>query len=377
MRLAALSRQAGDPAQRQPGTHKILRAYGAELVFSSPLEGTDGAIRLAREIVAEDPARYFYADQYSNPANWQAHYRTTGVEVWEQTHARVTHFVAGLGTSGTFVGTGRRLRELNADIRLVAVQPDAPFHGLEGLKHYETAMIPRIYDASLADGQVSVTTEEAHAMVKRLAREEGLFVGVSSAAAAVAALQVAASLREGVVVTVFPDSIVPSIAGGAGSERKVDHSALRTNQAFIIALLLLAFITDIKWLVAFVSAVMLIGTAFPNAALFQAVYRYILRPLKIARPDVRVDNPESHLFAQGVGGTFLLAATVGFIARVSALGWVLSWIVVALAARRNVVAINQGVASERRLREQFEKMLGACGTPGSLGTRGETGWQPN
>jgi len=132
---------------------KILRAYGAEIVFSSPLENTDGAIRLAREIVVKDSAKYFYADQYSNPANWQAHYRTTGVEVWEQTHGRVTHFVAGLGTSGTFTGTGRRLREFNPDVRLIAAQPDAPFHGLEGLKHYETAMIPRIYDASLADGR--------------------------------------------------------------------------------------------------------------------------------------------------------------------------------------------------------------------------------
>ncbi len=185
---------------------KILRAYGAELVFSSPLENTDGAIRLAREIASKDPKGYFHADQYSNPANWQAHFRTTGVEVWEQTAGRVTHFVAGLGTSGTFVGTGRRLRELNPNIQLIAVQPDASFHGLEGLKHYETAMIPRIYDATLADGQVSVTTEEAHAMVKRLAREEGLFVGVSAAAAAVAAVKVAATLREGVVVTVFPDA---------------------------------------------------------------------------------------------------------------------------------------------------------------------------
>jgi cysteine synthase B len=176
------------------------------LVFSSPLEGTDGSIRLAHEIVVEDRDRYFYADQYSNPANWQAHYRTTGMEVWEQTHGRVTHFIAGLGTSGTFVGTGRRLRELNPDVRLIAVQPDASFHGLEGLKHYETAMVPRIYDASLADGQVDVTTEQAHAMVKRLAREEGLFVGVSSAAAAVAAIKVAATLREGAIVTVFPDA---------------------------------------------------------------------------------------------------------------------------------------------------------------------------
>ena len=194
------------PQNASPERIKILRAYGAEQVFSSPLEGTDGSIRLAREIVAENPGRYFYADQYSNSANWQAHYRTTGVEVWEQTDGRVTHFVAGLGTSGTFVGAGRRLREFNPDVRLIAVQPDAPFHGLEGLKHYGTAMIPRIYDASLADGQVDVTTEEAHSMVKRLAREEGLFVGVSAAAAAVAAIKVAATVREGVIVTVFPDA---------------------------------------------------------------------------------------------------------------------------------------------------------------------------
>jgi len=194
------------PQNASPERIKILRAYGAELVFSSPLENTDGAIRLAREIVAEDPTRYFYADQYSNPANWQAHYRTTGVEVWEQTAGHVTHFVAGLGTSGTFVGTGRRLREFKSDVRLIAVQPDVSFHGLEGLKHYETAMIPRIYDASLADAQANVTTEEAHAMVKRLAREEGLFVGVSAGAAAAAAIKVAAALRGGVVVTVFPDA---------------------------------------------------------------------------------------------------------------------------------------------------------------------------
>ena len=194
------------PKNASPERIKLLRAYGTELVMSSPLENTDGAIRLAREIAAAEPSRYFYADQYSNPANWQAHYRTTGVEIWEQTHGRVTHFVAGLGTSGTFVGVGRRLREFNAQIRLVAMQPDTPFHGLEGLKHYETAMIPRIYDGTLADEQVSVTTEEAHAMVRRLAREEGVFAGVSAGAAAVAAIRVAAGLREGVVVTVFPDA---------------------------------------------------------------------------------------------------------------------------------------------------------------------------
>jgi len=194
------------PQNASPERIKILRAYGAELVFSSPLENTDGAIRLAREMAAADPRLYFYADQYSNPANWLAHYRTTGVEIWEQTGGRITHFVAGLGTSGTFVGAGRRLHELDPDVHLIAVQPDAPFHGLEGLKHYATAMVPGIYDATLAEAQVNVTTEEAHAMVKRLAREEGLFVGVSAGAAVTAAFKVAASLREGMVVTVLPDA---------------------------------------------------------------------------------------------------------------------------------------------------------------------------
>ncbi|MBI5035250.1 MAG: cysteine synthase family protein [Chloroflexi bacterium] len=194
------------PENASPERIKILRAYHADLVFSNALEGADGAIRRAREIVAANPGQYFYADQYSNPANWQAHYNTTGVEVWEQTHGEITHFVAGLGTSGTFIGTGRRLRELNPNVQLIAAQPDAPFHGLEGLKHYQTAIVPAIYDASLADAQVTVSTEEAHAMVKRLAREEGLFVGVSAGAAAVAAIQVAEKLREGVVVTVFPDA---------------------------------------------------------------------------------------------------------------------------------------------------------------------------
>ena len=193
------------PQNASPARIKILRAYGAALVFSDPLENTDGAIRLAREIAAQEPGRYFYADQYSNDANWQAHYRTTGVEIWNQTHGRITHFVAGLGTSGTFVGTGRRLREFDSSVRLIAVQPDASFHGLEGLKHYETAMIPAIYDATLADAQIKISTEEAHAMVKRLAREEGLFVGTSAGAAAAAAIRVAETLHEGIVVTVLPD----------------------------------------------------------------------------------------------------------------------------------------------------------------------------
>jgi len=193
------------PPNVSPERIQILRAYGADLVFS-PAGNTDAAIRLAQDILAAEPDRYFYADQYSNPANWQAHYRTTAVEIWEQTGGSVTHFVAGLGTGGTFVGVGRRLRELNPAVHLVAVQPDEPSHGLEGLKHYATTMVPGIYDASLADIQVNVSTRQAHAMVKRLAREEGLFVGVSAGAAAAAALQVAAGLRDGVVVTVFPDA---------------------------------------------------------------------------------------------------------------------------------------------------------------------------
>ena len=194
------------PENASPERIKILRAYNADIVFTDATEGADGAIRKAREIVATDPGRYFYADQYSNPANWQAHYNTTGIEVWKQTHGEITHWVAGLGTSGTFVGSSRRLREFNPQVQLIAAQPDAPFHGLEGLKHYTTAMVPSIYDASLADAQVTVSTEEAHAMVKRLAREEGLFVGVSAGAAAVAAIRVAEQLRAGIVVTVFPDA---------------------------------------------------------------------------------------------------------------------------------------------------------------------------
>ena len=194
------------PSNASPERIKILRAYNAELVFSDPMEQSDGAIRLAREIAAAEPHRYFYADQYSNPTNWQGHYQTTGIEIWNQTQGRITHWVAGLGTSGTFTGTSRRLREFDPRIKLLAVQPDAPFHGLEGLKHYATAMVPAIYDAMLADDQVHVSTEAAYAMTKRLAREEGLFVGVSAGAAAAAAIQVAESLREGVVVTLFPDA---------------------------------------------------------------------------------------------------------------------------------------------------------------------------
>jgi cysteine synthase B len=184
----------------------ILRAYGADMVFTDPAESSDGAIRKARQLYAENPAGYFYADQYNNDANWQAHYLTTGPEIYEQTNGRVTHFVAGLGTGGTFVGTGRRLHEYDERIQLISVEPDSGFHGLEGLKHMPTAIVPGIYDPGLADSSMRVGTEESYAMVRRLAREEGLLVGISSGAAAACALRVAAGLKEGVVVTVFPDS---------------------------------------------------------------------------------------------------------------------------------------------------------------------------
>lgn len=184
---------------------RILEAYGVELVLTDPLAGSDGAILAVREIVAAAPDKYFYPDQYNNPANWRAHYETTGVEIYEQTGGRVTHFVAGLGTSGTFVGAGRRLRELKPEIKLISMQPDSPFHGLEGLKHMETAIVPGIYDSALADEEVAVDTEEAHAMVKRLARREGWFVGISSAANVVAAMRVAERIDEGVIVTILAD----------------------------------------------------------------------------------------------------------------------------------------------------------------------------
>jgi cysteine synthase B len=184
---------------------RILEAYGVELVLTDPLAGSDGAILAVREIVAADPDKYFYPDQYNNSANWRAHYETTGVEIFEQTGGRVTHFVAGLGTSGTFVGAGRRLRELKPEVKLISMQPDSPFHGLEGLKHMETAIVPGIYDPALADEEVEVGTEDALAMVKRLARREGWFVGISSAANVVAAMRVAERIDEGVIVTVLCD----------------------------------------------------------------------------------------------------------------------------------------------------------------------------
>jgi cysteine synthase B len=183
----------------------ILKALGAEVVLTDPLDGSDGAILKARELAAENPDEYWYANQYNNPANPQAHYLSTGPEIVSQTNGEVTHFVAGLGTSGTLMGTGKYLRE-HGDIKVLAFQPDAAFHGLEGLKHMPSAIKPGIYDESFAGTPLEVKTEAAHEMVSRLAREEGLFVGISSGAAAVAALQVASELDEGVVVTLFPDA---------------------------------------------------------------------------------------------------------------------------------------------------------------------------
>ena len=194
------------PASASSERMSILRALGAELILTDPLEGSDGAILKARELAAERPDLYWYANQYNNPANWEAHYKSTGPEIEVQTNGEVTHFIAGLGTSGTLMGTGRYLKEKLPQVRIISFQPDDGFHGLEGLKHMASAIKPGIYDESLADEQLEVQTEAAHEMVKRLAREEGMFVGISSGAAAVAALRVASELDEGVVVTVFPDA---------------------------------------------------------------------------------------------------------------------------------------------------------------------------
>jgi len=194
------------PANASPERIAILRALGAELVLSDPLEGSDGALRLARQMAIDNPERYYYANQYDNPANWQSHYLTTGPEIVQQTSGAVTHFVVGLGTTGTLVGVGRYLRQYNPGIQIIAGIPDSSFHGLEGLKHIPTAIQPGIYDPSLPDRLLEVSTEAAYAMVRRLAREEGLFVGISSGAAAVWALRLAQELEQGSVVTVFPDA---------------------------------------------------------------------------------------------------------------------------------------------------------------------------
>jgi cysteine synthase B len=197
------------PNSASPERKHILKAYGVDIVYTPGDEGTDGAIRRVREIYKADPDKYFYPDQYGNEANPAAHYTGTAAEIWSQTEGRITHFVAGLGTSGTFVGTTRRLKELNPRIRCISMQPDASFHGLEGLKHMATALVPSIYDPSLADEDLAVVTEDAQQMAKRLARDEGILVGVSAGAALCACLDVARRLPRGehaVIVTVFPDS---------------------------------------------------------------------------------------------------------------------------------------------------------------------------
>ena len=198
------------PSNVSPERKRILKTYGAQVDWTDPGEGSDGAIRRARELAGNDPERFCYVDQYSNDANWQAHYEGTGPEIWQQTGGCVTHFVAGLGTSGTFVGTSRRLKELNPAIQCISFQPDSPFHGLEGLKYMAASIVPAIYDPHLADRQLEVETEAAYAMAKQLAREEGLLVGISAAAAVVASAQIAreeaASGRAAVIVTVLPDS---------------------------------------------------------------------------------------------------------------------------------------------------------------------------
>jgi S-sulfo-L-cysteine synthase (O-acetyl-L-serine-dependent) len=197
------------PSNASAERKRILSAYGAQVVLTPADDGSDGAIRRAREIYASAPGHYYYPDQYANPANWQAHYRTTAPEIWEQTGGRITHFVAGLGTSGTFLGTARRLKEFNPAIRCISLQPDSAFHGLEGWKHMASAIVPGIYDPAVADDEFEVCTEDAYRLLKRLAREEGMLVSPSAAAALTGCMQVAASLapnEPAVIVTIFADA---------------------------------------------------------------------------------------------------------------------------------------------------------------------------
>jgi S-sulfo-L-cysteine synthase (O-acetyl-L-serine-dependent) len=193
------------PANVTPERKRLLRAYGADVVWTDPMDGSDGAIAEARRLFQSNPDAYFYADQYNNAANWRAHFETTGPEILEQTDGRVTHFIAGLGTTGTFMGTGRRLRAARPGIELIAVEPDSPLHGLEGLKHMATALVPGIYDANLATRHVAISTEDAHGMTRALARDAGLLVGPSSGAALLAAIEIARTLDHGLIVTIFPD----------------------------------------------------------------------------------------------------------------------------------------------------------------------------
>ncbi len=184
---------------------RILQAYGAELLLTDPLEGSDGAVRAVRELYRSDPSRYYYPDQYNNDANWRAHYETTALEIQRDLQGEISHFIAGRGTSGTFVGVSRRLKEIDPSIRTVTFSPDSPFHGLEGIKHFETSMTPGFFDPSLVDEEMEISTEEAQSMTRRLAREEGLFVGTSSGAALATAVRVAQSIERGVIAVVFPD----------------------------------------------------------------------------------------------------------------------------------------------------------------------------
>ncbi|MGH9947437.1 MAG: PLP-dependent cysteine synthase family protein [Pyrinomonadaceae bacterium] len=194
------------PKNASEARKRTLRYYGAKIIETDPMDGTDGAQVAARELAEKDPDKYVYLDQYNNPANWRAHFETTGREIWQQTNGLITHFVAGLGTTGTFTGTTRRLREFKPDLNAVSVQPDSPLHGLEGMKHLETAIVPGIYDAALADENVTVTTEDARAMTRRLAREEGLFVGPSSGANVAAAIKIAERVdSEATIVTILCD----------------------------------------------------------------------------------------------------------------------------------------------------------------------------
>ncbi len=197
------------PANVSEERKRIIQAYGAKIYLTDPLEGTDGAILFVRDLVERNPDKYVYLDQYNNPANWKAHFYSTGIEIWNQTHGRITHFVAGIGTGGTIMGTGRRLRVYNQNIKIIGVQPAYPFHGIEGLKHIESSIKPGIFDENLLDRTIFVETEEAYEWARRLAREESVFAGQSSGAAFAACIRIARELTEagekGVIVTVFPD----------------------------------------------------------------------------------------------------------------------------------------------------------------------------
>ena len=206
------------PANASQSRKRLLRLLGAELVLTDPLEGADGAREVAHQMAADEPDRYLYLDQYSNPMNWRAHYESTAPEIWAQTQGRVTHFAAIMGTSGTFTGVSRRLQELNRDIQCLAVQPDHAYHGIEGTKHYASTEVPPIFDPQLAHGQIDVSTEEAQVMARRLASEEGLPAGTSGGAAVVAALRIAETLTRGVVVTILPDNIMKALGEGVWPE---------------------------------------------------------------------------------------------------------------------------------------------------------------